>query len=323
MPDVALIPAITAADRPQWSVVIPVHNCADYLAQALPEVLAQMSDRDDAEIIVVDDASSDDPARVVERLGRGRVTYRPNPRHLGAIGTFNRCLDLATGELVHLLHGDDLVLPGFYPAMEQALAGPTTVAAVCRVQDVDGHNTPIYLTRSYRKGTGVWTNALDALAVSNRVRAPGIVVRRAAYEQVGGYRTDLPHAADWEMWTRLAAHGPIMFVDQVLAGYRRHDASDTSARVRTGANVRERVTAIGVVGSYVAPNRRARTTRRALAYAVVFAARTALSLVRTGEWSAAGRQGWEAVRCAWLLPRGVPVHPRRKVGGPSARRRQN
>ena len=82
-----------------------------------------------------------------------------------------------------------------------------------------------------------------------------------------------------------------------------------SARVATGANVRERVTAIGVVGGHVPPNRRARTTRRALAYSVVFATRTALSLARAGKWSAAGRQGREAVRCAWLLPRGVPVHP--------------
>ncbi len=208
---------------------------------------------------------------------------------------------------MHLLHGDDAVLPGFYTAMEQALRSPTAVAAVCRVRDVDAHNTPTYVTRSYRKGTGVWTNALDAFAVSNRVRAPGIVVRRAAYERVGGYRTDLPHAADWDMWTRLAAHGPIVFVDQVLAVYRRHDASDTLGAGPEGANVRERVTAIGVVSGYVAPNRRARTTRRALAYSVVFAARTALSMVRAGEWSAARRQVCEAIRCVWLLPRGLPA----------------
>lgn len=289
-------------------MVIPVHNCADYLAEALSGVVAQLADRDDAEIIVVDDASRDDPARVVERLGRDRVQYRSNPGHLGAVDTFNRCLDLATGELVHLLHGDDMVLPGFYPAMEQALADPTAVAAVCRAQDVDAHNSPTYITKSYRQGTGVWMNALDALAVSNRVRAPGIVVRRAAYERVGGYRTDLPHAADWEMWARLAAHGPVVFVDQVLACYRRHDTSDTSTRVSTGANIRERVIAIGVVGDHVPPNRRARTRRRALAYTIVFATRTALSLVTSGNWSAAGRQGREAVRCAWLLLRGVPAH---------------
>ena len=314
MPEVARVAAVTAADRRRWSVVIPVHNCADYLARALPEVLAQLAGRDDAEIIVVDDASSDDPARVVEQLGGGRVQYRPNPTHLGAIGTFNRCLDLATGELVHLLHGDDEVLPGFYLTMEHALSDPEAVAAVCRVEDVDAHGSPTYTTRSYRKGTGVWSNALDALAVSNRVRAPGIVARRAAYEQVGGYRSDLPHAADWEMWARLAAHGPIVFVDQVLARYRRHAASDTSARAQTGANVRERVTAIGVVGGHVAPHRRARTRRRALAYAVVFGTRTALRSARRGNWAAAGRQAGEAARAAWLLPRGVPVQPDRSAG---------
>jgi hypothetical protein len=133
------------------------------------------------------------------------------------------------------------------------------------------------------------------------------VVRRAAYERVGGYRTDLPHVADWEMWTRLAAHGPIVFVDQVLAVYRRHDASDSSARIRTGANIRERVAAIGVVCGHVPPDRQASTRRRALAYSVVFASRTALKLARAGKWPAAGRQGWEAFRCAWLLLRGVAV----------------
>jgi glycosyltransferase involved in cell wall biosynthesis len=288
--------------------MIPVHNCADYLARALPEVVSQLANRDDAEIIVVDDASSDNPAQVVDRLGRGRVRYRPNPQHLGAVGTFNRCIALATGELVHLLHGDDAVLPGFYTAMEQALAEPSVVAAVCRVRDLDAHSTPLYATRSYRKGTGIWTNALEAFAVSNRVRTPGIVVRRAAYEHVGGYRTDLPHAADWDMWTRLAAQGPIVFVDEVLAVYRRHNTSDSWPRIRTGANVRERVTAIGVVSAYVAPNRRALITRKALAYSVVFATRSALSLVKAGEWTAAGRQAYEAIRCVRLMPGGLPVH---------------
>lgn len=301
------VPAVGAARRPTWSVVIPVHNCADYLARALPEVVAQLAGRDDVEILVVDDASSDDPARVVDRIGGQHVQYRPNPRHLGAIGTFNRCLELASGQLVHLLHGDDAVLPGFYVAMEQALADPAVVAAVCRVEDVDAQDRPTYTTRSYRAGTGVWTDALEAFALSNRVRAPGIVVRRSAYEQVGGYRTDLPHAADWEMWVRLAAHGPVVFVDRVLARYRRHDGSDTSTRVRTGANVRERVAAIGMVSRHLPPHRRARVTRRALAYAVVFATRTAVSLARAGEWPAAGRQALEALRCARLLPGGVPA----------------
>ena len=45
---VPTVPAVAAGARPRWSVMIPVHNCAGYLAQALPEVLAQLTGRDDA-----------------------------------------------------------------------------------------------------------------------------------------------------------------------------------------------------------------------------------------------------------------------------------
>jgi glycosyltransferase involved in cell wall biosynthesis len=315
--EIVRVPPVTAAVRPRWSVMIPVHNCADYLARALPEALAQLGDRDDAEIIVVDDASTDDPSSVVERLGEGKVQFRPNPEHLGAIGTFNRCLQLTRGHLVHLLHGDDAVLPAFYTKMELALEHPATVAAVCRVRDVDAHDSPLQVTRSYRQGTGPWPDALEAFAVSNRVRAPGIVVRRAAYERIGGYRTDLPHAADWDMWTRLAASGPIVFVDEVLALYRRHSASDTSLRVRTGENIRERVAAIGVIAGYLPPTRRTRISRKALAYAVVDATLTAVSLAKAGDRSAAGRQAREAARCVLLLPRGVRADPGKDAIRPS------
>ena len=309
MATIPTIATVGSTDRPRWSVLIPVHDCADHLAQALPQVVAQLGDREDAEIVVVDDASSDHPEDVVAELGRGRVRIERNPRNLGAVATFNRCLEISRGELVHLLHGDDETLPGFYAFMEQALAAPGAVAAVCRAQDIDEAGTPLYTTRSYREGTQVWTDALDAFAVSNRVRAPGIVVRRRAYEEIGGYRTDLPHAADWEMWTRLAAHGPVVFVDEVLARYRKHDGSHTSTLVRSGANVRERVTAIGAVNAHVDPARRASTVRRALAHSVYFAGRSSFGLARSGDWTAARRQAREAARCAALIPAGIEVSP--------------
>lgn len=303
------IAPVEAVSRPRWSVVIPAHNCAEYLARALPEVLSQLEEHD-AEVIVVDDASSDNPESVVEEMGAGRVRLVRNDENLGAVATFNRCLDLSRGELVHLLHGDDEVLPGFYAAMDAAMAAETTVAAVCRAEDIDSEGTSHHTTRSYRHGTGVWNDALETLAVSNRVRTPGIVVRRSTYEQVGGYRTDLTHAADWEMWTRIAAHGPIVFVDEVLARYRKHEESHTSTLVSSGANIRERVTAIGVVSSHVAPERRARLIRRALAYSVYFAGRSALQQASAGSWIAAARQAVEAGRCLALIPQGAAVPDR-------------
>ncbi|HWC21631.1 MAG TPA: glycosyltransferase [Flexivirga sp.] len=290
----------------RWSVVVPAYNCAHFLPETLGEVVTQLGDREDAEIIVVDDASTDDPEAVVRAVGRGRVRYERNPHNLGAIGTFNRCVELAQGELVHLLHGDDIVLAGFYRAMEAAFgAGASPLSAMCRTVDIDDAGARLHESRRYRTGTGVWDGAFDAFVVSNRVRTPGIVVRRSAYQDVGGFRADLPHAADWEMWTRLAAAGPVVFVDEILAGYRKHGESDSSHRMRTGLNIRERVTAIGMIGRHVPPARRSATTRRALLYSVAYAGRSSWQQARQQQWRVAAVQAREGVRCLLQLPRAV------------------
>lgn len=292
----------------QWSVVIPAHNCAHFLTETLREVVAQLGDRKDAEIVVVDDASSDEPDAVVRRLGNGRVRYVRNATQLGAIGTFNRCVSLARGEIVHILHGDDVVLPGFYRAMEQAMDGSPALAAVCRTLDIDGEGLPLYETRRYRRGTGIWNDAFEAFAVSNRVRAPSIVVRRAAYEKYGLFRTDLPHAADWEMWTRMAGAGPVLFVDETLAGYRRHAASDTARVMATGSNIRERVTALGLISERFPVTRRSALVRKGLLYSVAYAGRTSVKSVQRGQWRIAAVQAREAARCLMMVPGGLRQH---------------
>ena len=83
---------------PSVSVVIPMYNEEAYVERSVAaarSALEQMGG--EWEIVLVDDASTDDPAEVVARVGRGFVGYRPNPGHLGAIGTFNRCVALARG----------------------------------------------------------------------------------------------------------------------------------------------------------------------------------------------------------------------------------
>jgi glycosyltransferase involved in cell wall biosynthesis len=278
--------------------MIPVHNCAQYLARALPIVVQQLPRG--SQVVVVDDASTDDAQSVVEKLGDSLATYVRNEVALGAVANFNRCLLLAHGELVHLLHGDDAVRPGFYDAMDEAMADPEVLAAVCRTEYIDESDRVLYATRSERRQSGPWSGALSAMAVSNRIRPSAIVVRRTAYERVGGFREDLPHAADWEMWARIAAAGPMWFVDRPLAQYRTHPSSDTAARVRTGSNVRERVRAIRVVNQLVAPDQRRRTTRAALAYASAYAARTAGRRLAARDLPAGAAQAREAVRCAVL-----------------------
>lgn len=261
--------------------------------------MGQLGQRTDAEIIVVDDGSSDHPENVVSRVGGDRVMIVRNETALGAIPNFNKCLSLARGELVHLLHGDDLVLPGFYDEMDGAFARTAPSAAFCRTQHVDGDGNPLAVTRTYVRGGGIWPEALATMASANRVAAPSIVVAADTYAAIGTFDESLPHAADWDMWARCAAYGPIYFVDRVLAQYRVHTANDTSKRLRTGANMAERYTALEHILMYVPEEARPSSRRRGSALGAIYAFRQARRRLAAGDVKTAGVQASWALRSAW------------------------
>src|SRR5205814_6279167 len=88
---------------PRVSVVMPAHNAAAHIGQALDSVAAQTFT--DWEVIVCDDASSDDTAELA--CGRERVTVIVNERNAGPAESRNRALAHARGELVAFLDADD------------------------------------------------------------------------------------------------------------------------------------------------------------------------------------------------------------------------
>jgi glycosyltransferase involved in cell wall biosynthesis len=285
-------PALTS---PRWSIVIPSYNCAPYLPAALDSVLAQRPDRI-AEIEVVDDRSTDDTTRVLARYVDLGVRHHVNPENQGPVGNFNTCLRRATGDLVHLLHADDEVLPGFYARMEAAFAHESVVAAVSRAEYIDEHGTVLTTTRREQRASGVWRRARTVLTVSNRVRPAAIVVRRGAYERLGGFRSDLPHAADWEMWMRLAHAGDLWFENAVLARHRVHSGSDTAGRVASAANITERADTIKLIAASHPGGDAWRLERQAMGYTALFAGRTALRLASQRRWDQAAAQARAALR---------------------------
>ena len=268
--------------------MIPTYECADLLDPCLRSVLTAVDGQRQTDIVVVDDRSSDRPEDVVERVGADRVRFHRNAENQGAVANFNACLAEAEGRWIHLLHGDDLVDEGFYHAAGQVFDDhPEVDVFVCRVTYVDDHGTPAETTRSEVPGSGIWVDALEVNTISNRVRPCGIAARREVYDRVGGFRTDLPHGADWEMWVRMAASSTIWFEDRPLARYRRHGASDTAARLLTGANIDERLVCVDIMLQHVPePERRGRA-RRAHLYSTAFAVRLAGRLVRQRQFGGA------------------------------------
>lgn len=277
--------------------MVPSYNCAPYLATTLRSVVAQRP-RHVAEIEVIDDQSSDDTPDVVATFADRGVRYYRHAERQGAIGNFNSCLRRATGDLVHLLHADDEVLNGFYERMAAPFADPEVIAVVCRTQYIDEHGRQLHTTRAERDEPGVWADAYETLSVSNRVRPAAIVVRRSVYEEIGGFRTDLPHAADWEMWVRIAKHGHVWFENDVLARHRLHSESDTSGRIRNAANIVERAATIDLISTAHPTRRTPRLRRKAMGYSALFAGRTAVRLARKRDWEGARSQAMAALRCA-------------------------
>jgi glycosyltransferase involved in cell wall biosynthesis len=263
-PPIAPLPAGVA--RPFWSVMIPTYEPEpEFLRRTIAAVLEQDPGPAEMQIAVVDDASTRvDPRPCIPDAARQRVEWVRQERHLGIGGNWNACIARARGQWVHLLHQDDLVRPGFYAALRAGIDRcPQAGAAFCRDVVVDGEGRELGIQRPLRAEPGILEDWLENVFVSLHVRCPAIVVRRAVYEAIGGFRVDLHYALDWDMWKRIAVAYPLWYTTAPLATYRRHHANTTLAFQRSGANMAEIERSIGLSESVLPPAIAAETTRRA------------------------------------------------------------
>lgn len=300
----SLIPAIAPVPahvhRPLWSVMIPTYNCAAQLRKTLQSVLQQAPDPDLMQIEVVDDCSTkDDPEAVVNEVGQGRVGFYRQPRNDGAIHNFNTCIQRSTGHFLHILHGDDKVLPGFYAALERAFhQAPELGAAFCRPIYIDETDQERFVYTLEQPEAGIMPNFLERIAVLCMIQTPSIAVRRSTYEALGGFHPELFHAADWEMWKRIGAHYPVWYEPQPLACYRTHASSHTSSLVRSAANIANTRRAIEISTTYLPASVCESLTAQAREFYALYAFEAACWQVVRRDPQAAIAQLTEAFKCS-------------------------
>jgi glycosyltransferase involved in cell wall biosynthesis len=233
--------------------MIPTYNRTKYLEQAIKCVLAQDLGPEQMHIEVIDNCSTEsDPEALIEKIGQHRVSYYKQPENIGLVGNLTTCVQRARGHLIHILHDDDLVAPGFYHHMQEAFEKePSIGAAFCRTFFVDAKGQPLKSFECQRKTAGVLENWLERIAVRNLMQPPGVVVRRSVYEQLGGFHPKLIHSCDWEMWTRIAAHYPVWYEPKILASSRVHPSSESFIAIRSGENVIDEREAIEIMYQYL------------------------------------------------------------------------
>jgi glycosyltransferase involved in cell wall biosynthesis len=210
------------------SVVIPTYNRAHLVVDAVASVLAQS--HADLELILVDDGSTDDTAVRIAAIRDPRLRY-VRAGHEGVSAARNLGVRRAAGDLVAFLDSDDLWLRDKLACEVAVLARHPEVDVV--FSDLEKrHGDRVY--GSFMRQTAVFSRRLhgvsypDGLVLQPRemrlclleevpVKPSALVVRRAAFDRVGGFDETWTSSEDWEFLLRLARDHRFAYLDRPLA----------------------------------------------------------------------------------------------------------
>lgn len=196
---------------PRLSVVIPAYNNGRTIAETMRSVLADESV--DLELIVADHSSSDDTLAEIRRFeDDDRVTILHTPAGGGAPRNWNRVTESARGELIKLVCGDDIVLPGTLRRQMAILEDSSIVLTACRRDIVDADGRVLFSGWGLR---GLGRRMPGARAVRAAVRAgsnlfgepASVMMRREALTAVGGWRADFPYLIDQATYSDVLLRG--------------------------------------------------------------------------------------------------------------------
>ncbi len=194
------------------SVIIPNFNHADIVGRAIGSVLAQGNDV--SELVVIDDASTDNSVAVIEAALRGHANARllRNETNRGVIGTLNRGIDEARGDFVQLAAADDVYLPGMLASCLRAVElhpGTAMVCGVGLIEWLDGSllRIPLPFGDTARhvppEELVGWASRRSLLMFTG-----GALLRREAIVAAGGLIPELRWHADWFLnWVIAFRHG--------------------------------------------------------------------------------------------------------------------
>jgi glycosyltransferase involved in cell wall biosynthesis len=238
--------------------MIPVYNCASVLPETLQSVLMQDPGPAVMQIQVVDDGSTDaNVAALVNSVGKGRVQYVRQPANVGSLKNFETCINNAMGHLVHILHGDDRVIEGYYAKMDELFNRfPSAGAAFCRYENIDENGNTLWPHTFEAQEDGILDDWFMKIASSQRLQFCTISVKRGVYEKLGGFY-GVTYGEDWEMWARIAHSYPVAYTPQMLAQYRKHTNSISARSFATAKNVRDIRWVIDTIQQMVPEEKRA------------------------------------------------------------------
>ncbi len=201
-------------NAPLLTFAIPAYRRPGLLRETLASIAAQTAPPE-YEVVVADDGCLGEARLAAEGFPGGRCRYVPNKPALGAVANWNRCLELARGDWVMILHEDDTLYPWYLESVLPRLR--ESLAAVC-TRTVQGPSPPALLPPRGRPSVLAYPPRY--FIKSSMSPFPGVLFRRELGRRLGGFSEAWGPLADYEFWYRLACAGPVEVVRVRAAFYR-------------------------------------------------------------------------------------------------------
>lgn len=201
------------------SVIMPVLNGEDYLAEAIESVLNQTYK--DLELIIIDDGSSDKTPDIIASYKDPRVRVIKHHKNKGVSTSRNEAIKAARGKYLGMHDADDISLPERFEKQ---------VGYLEKHQDIDllGSNLQIIDKEdNYISVISLLTSPDDlklAEIFSNQFGQGSVMIRKAILDEVGLYDPSLTHAEDTDLWRRVCRIGKAANLKEPLYLYRVHEA---------------------------------------------------------------------------------------------------
>ncbi len=200
---------------PLVSVIVPSFNQGRFIRETIESCLAQ--DYRPIEVVVIDGASTDGTLDVLHSYDGVPEVRWVSERDSGVVEAVNKGFAMARGEFAGIQSSDDYYLPGAVAAGVHALQAQPDVGFVygdILKVDAEGHELSRVRLAPF---------SLEAfLAVETWVPQPSCFFRLALARELGGWREEVPYAADTDLWLRMAFRADARKIDRVLAARRVH-----------------------------------------------------------------------------------------------------
>lgn len=212
-------------NQPLVSICIPTYNAGKTIMHTIGSILNQTYHN--LEILVVDNASSDNTMSLLREINDPRLAIHMNERNIGAEANFSRCIELASGEYIAIFHADDLYLPDMVEEQVRTFQDNPSVGAVFTMADLINDRDEIVgqskLPAKLRRRRVFHRPEIffSILENGNFLMTPSCMVRGKLYKELAPFDVDrFGTSADLDMWLRILKKGPIAVLDDRLMSYR-------------------------------------------------------------------------------------------------------